>query len=244
MRSARFGAMHLAMLMLIAAHQRIVFAVDEPNDPAQLAYDLFHDLRRIKSIPMSTQLHGRMNRIRIWRYSSVDVHFDLEALNDQVKLSDSRNRTRQIADLQIKFICDDLPDEAYLFDHGAYHNATDDAPPPGTIPLSFSLGDHIREYLSAHLAERTQYYTDRARFLDGAATLSLAEATAILQRRQQLVPSVLSRIGVHICDYATAVSDDVVKSTNGAVLMLGNAHLVDFSKANTVLVKHNKHPAA
>jgi hypothetical protein len=49
MRSGRFSAMRLAMLMLIAVHHRVVFVVDEPNDQAQLAYHLFHDLRRINS---------------------------------------------------------------------------------------------------------------------------------------------------------------------------------------------------
>jgi hypothetical protein len=197
----------------------------------------------MNSIPLSTQLHGRMSHVRIVRYSSLNVHFDSAPANYQVDLSDSRNRTRPIVDLQQKFTVDDLPDEAYLFDDGTYHNAADDAPPPGTTPGSFSMGDEIREYLSAHLAERGQYYTDCARVLDGAA-MSFEEATAILQRRHHLVWNVLSRMGILICDYTTAVNEDVVKTINAAILMLGNAHLVNFSKANAVLLRHDKHLAA
>jgi hypothetical protein len=109
MRSGRFSAMRLAMLMLIAVHHRVVFMVDEPNDQTQLAYHLFHDLRRINSLPMSTQLHGRMSHVRIVRYSSVDVQFDPAPAIAQINLSDSRNRTRQFVDLQQKFTLDDLP---------------------------------------------------------------------------------------------------------------------------------------
>jgi len=244
MRSGRFSAMRLAMLMLIAVHHRIVFVVDEPNDQAQLAYHLFHDLRRMNSIAMSTQLHGRMSHVRIVRYSSVDVHFDPSPADDPINLSDTRNRTRPIADLEQKFILDDLPDESYLFDDGTYQNAADAAPPPDTTPSSFSMGDEIGDYLSTHLAERGQYYLDRARVLDGVSTMGFEEAAATLQRRRNLVRNVLSRIGILICDNATAVSDDVVMAMNGSILMLGNAHRVNFSRANAVLLRHDKHPAA
>jgi hypothetical protein len=185
-----------------------------------------------------------MSHIRILRYSSEDLEFDAAGKNEQVSLSDSRNRTRFIIDLQNEFICDDLPDEAYFFDDGTYHNATVAAPPPDTTPLSFCPGDGVREYLSAHLTERLQYYTHRAKVHDDVAPLDFTEAIAVLKRRRELVRNVFSCIGVLICDYAIAMSEDVVKTLNGAVLVLGNAQVGNFSMANAVLLKPNEHPAA
>jgi hypothetical protein len=106
------------------------------------------------------------------------------------------------------------------------------------------MGDELRDYLSTRIAQRGQYYLDRARVLDGATGMTVEEAAAILQRRHNLVRNVLSRMGILICDYATAVSDDVVNAMNGSILMLGNAHRVNFSRANAVLLRHDKHLAA
>lgn len=244
-RSARFPAIRLAMLMLIAVHHRIVFVIDEPEDRAQLAYDLYRDLQRINAMPMSTQLHGRMSHLHVLRYSSTDVDFDPNAAgsNIQSPLSDRRNRTRPILDIQNKFICDDLPDESYLFDNGTYHNSPDSVPPPATTPLPFSLGDSIRNHLSAHPRFRAQYYTDRARLLDNATPLPFPDAIAILQWRHDLVRDILSRTGILICDYETAASEDVVKSMNGSVLVLGNTQRVNFSGSDKVVLRHNRCPA-
>jgi hypothetical protein len=171
----------------------------------------------------------------------VDLDFDAAGTNKQVSLSDSRNRTRCIIDLRNEFMCDDLADEAYFFDDCTYHNVADAALPPDTTPLNFCLDNGICEYLSTLLTGRVQYYTERAKVLDGAVPLDFREAIAILKHRRELIRNVFSRIGILICDYATALSEDVVKSMNGAVLTLASAHLVKISKAHALLLKHNEH---
>jgi hypothetical protein len=40
------------------------------------------------------------------------------------------------------------------------------------------------------------------------------------------------------------MSENVVKTTNGAVLTLASTHIVKISKANPLLLKHNEHTAA
>jgi hypothetical protein len=132
-----------------------------------------------------------------------------------------------------------LPDEAYFFDDGTYHNAANIALPPRTPSLSLSLGEGTREYLSNHLQERVRYYTDRARMLDSRSTLTADEASGILQRRHTLFQSVHSRVSILVWDCTTATSDDVVKTMNDAVLMLGNAHIVNFSRANAIVLKYH-----
>lgn len=190
--------MRTAMLMLTAVHHRVIFVVDQLENQMRLAYDLFHGLRRINGIPISTQLHGKISHLRILRNSSVDLDFDAAGKNEQVSLSDSRNRTHCIIDLRNKFICDNLADEAYFFDYGTYYNAPDAALPPDTTPLSFCLGDGIRECLSAHLNGRVQYCAERAKFLNGAAPLDYTEAVAVLKHRRELVTNFLSRTGILI----------------------------------------------
>ena len=230
----------MGTLMLVG--YRFVVAIDEPAARSEFVHYLHLFLRAVQADPMWLNRPNLQSK-RIVSCSIVDVDVTPVGDDRSTDLSSSAHPLRRKLGLVFKLMLGGLAEEAVLYDTGAYHGSSANNPPPNCTPQAWSMADRVSDYLLRTPALRAQYYADRARVLD-PGSISEADLTAIEERFKVVHRAVFAEQDVVVCNYNTAMGEEIVKSFEKHIVICGNTHRIPFSKVAAVIVPHSSLKAA